>query len=76
MEQRILQLKKEMSELLEWKKRFEIQQVEKPFGSDSKAIIHRDLLVSNGVFGSTTTPDTFLEVIVDGKKWWLEAQSI
>lgn len=73
MEEKKLQLQKQLQELLDWKRSLEVQQVQKPIGRETKVIVEKDLLVSTGKFGEVISTDCYLEVSIDGTIWWLGA---
>lgn len=73
MEDRIKKLKIELAELIEWKNKHIIQQVNFPLDAESKKLIQNDLLVYTGVSGGSVAIDTWLEVSLNGRLLWIGA---
>ncbi len=77
MNQRIEQLKKEIAELMEFKRLNSIVQIKYPLGNDTTRIVQTDIPVFTGTVDAT--PPVFnisLEVSVNGFLYWISAKAI
>lgn len=76
MNERIKKLNREIDELTEWMNKHIALQVDFPLSEKSKTLIQKNLLVGTGNFGATITGDTWLEVKIQDKIYWLASQEI
>lgn len=76
MDNRLLQLKQEVAELMQWKRNQEAVQVSYPLDPISKDIIQKELLVFSGKVGEIMSGNIWLEVESNGRLFWLSSQEI
>lgn len=73
MEDRILKIKEQVKELLEWKRNNSIQQVKLPVGFNTQAIIQQNHFVVKPDFIIVTGTELALEVMNDSTLYYLPA---
>lgn len=73
-EQRIQQLKLELTELLKWKSDLIKQQISFPMGVITKQLITKDILMATGKTETGVVFDSSIDVTIDGRNYWISAK--
>lgn len=76
MQEKLLQLKQRMDELIRFKNEHIQQQVKYPIDGKSKELIRNNLLIATGEYGGEIQGDVWLEIEYNGKLYWMSAMQI